>query len=108
MEYPTYQKDWTVGNQMFHVRCNDFESFKAAVKNIESMIPSNKPFPDDEGDYATSPEQAVNAPVCKIHHTVMTRKPAGVSKNGRKYPAFWSCGQKNDDGTWCNYRPEES
>jgi len=36
----------------------------------------------------------------------MRLKPAGVSKTtGKPYNAFWSCGIKNSDGTWCNYKP---
>ena len=40
------------------------------------------------------------APVCAFHHIPM------VHMNGRKGP-FWSCHEKNLDGSWCNYRPRE-
>lgn len=44
-------------------------------------------------------------PICSIHNKSMTLKPAGISKAGKSYPAFWSCGEKNPNGTYCAYRP---
>lgn len=36
-----YQWDWTIpGGGMAHVRCDDFEEFKEAKKNIETLIPA--------------------------------------------------------------------
>jgi len=46
-----------------------------------------------------------NIPLCGIHNIPMKLKPAGVSKAGKPYNAFWSCGIKNPDGTWCAYKP---
>lgn len=44
-------------------------------------------------------------PLCGIHGTPMTLKPAGVSKTtGRQYPAFWSCGQRDGD-QYCKFKP---
>lgn len=100
-----YQRDWTVGTQMFHVRCDEWETFKEAVDNMNTMI-KTKAFPDDEGNIATPQEQVISeAPKCGVHGTPMTLKPAGTSKMGRPYPAFWSCGQKNADGTYCKFKP---
>lgn len=108
-QYPRYQKDWTVGGEMFHVRENDWEVFKEAVANMETMLPQHKSFPDDSGNMATPPDKVVPAPpTCGIHGTPMILKPAGVSKStGKPYPAFWSCGQKNANGTYCQYRPKQ-
>ena len=39
-------------------------------------------------------------PTCEVHGLPMTQV------NGRKGP-FWSCHQKNPDGTWCSYRPKD-
>ena len=102
--YPKYQADWTVGTRMFHVRCDDINDFQTAITNMEAIIPSNKPFPDDEGNRATSPENAEGAPECGIHHIPMTWRPAGVSKTtGKHYPGFWSCPEKVN-GNYCSYR----
>ncbi|GEM_PF-826114 len=40
-----------------------------------------------------------NVPICAFHHIPM------VHMNGRKGP-FWSCHEKNLDGSWCSFRPE--
>ncbi len=40
-----------------------------------------------------------NLPVCGVHHVQMTLV------NGRKGD-FWSCHEKNPDGSWCNYRAD--
>jgi hypothetical protein len=39
------------------------------------------------------------APICKLHDIPM------VKQLGRK-GAFWSCHQKNQDGSWCSYKPD--
>jgi hypothetical protein len=43
-------------------------------------------------------QQAEEAPMCGVHHVAM------VQVNGRKGP-FWSCHERNSDGSFCNYRP---
>lgn len=102
-----YQKDWSIGTTMFHVRCDDWESFKESVANMESILTQTKSFPDDSGSMATPPEKAQDVPSCGVHHTAMTWKAPGVSKNtGKPYPGFWSCGMKNENGTWCTFRPK--
>jgi len=43
---------------------------------------------------------------CPTHHKAWVLKPAGVTKTGREYKAFYSCGAgKLPDGTWCNAKP---
>lgn len=37
------------------------------------------------------------APICAMHQKAMT----WVNKNG----GFWSCHEKNADGSWCSWRP---
>ena len=100
-----YQRDWSIGGQMFHVRCDDFAEFEEAVRNMESILPSNEAFPNDTGKKAVTSTQAVQAPVCGVHHVAMILKPAGTSKAGRAYPAFYSCPQRNPDGSYCSYKP---
>lgn len=38
------------------------------------------------------------APICGIHHIAM------VGVTGRR-GFFWSCHERNPDGSWCTYRP---
>lgn len=100
-----YQADWSIGNRMFHVRCDDWDSFKNSVDLMETLIPSNKPFPDDTGKSAVTKEQAVNAPECGIHKTPMKWHVGGVSKtSGRPYPGFWSCPERMEDGGYCTFK----
>lgn len=50
-----------------------------------------------------------NAPICEVHNVAMTLKPAGVSKTTNKpYPAFWACGEKLQDGSFCRFRPSQN
>jgi hypothetical protein len=71
------------------------------------LVPQTQAFPDDSGPVATPPQNTVqSAPVCGVHGIPMTLKPAGVSRAGKPYPAFWSCSQKNPDGTYCSYKPK--
>jgi hypothetical protein len=39
-------------------------------------------------------------PVCQVHQVPM------ALVQGRK-GEFWSCHTKNEDGSWCSYRPTE-
>lgn len=41
------------------------------------------------------------APICPGHQVEM------IKRHGRNGD-FWSCNQRNDDGTWCRYRPPSS
>jgi hypothetical protein len=48
------------------------------------------------------------APICGIHRTEMKWKPPGISKAGKNYQGFWTCGTKNPDNTWCTYKPPQA
>ena len=39
-----------------------------------------------------------DAPQCALHHQPMVRMQGKLGE-------FWSCHQKNADGSWCGYRP---
>ena len=58
--------------------------------------PDNAP-PGDASAQQHEPPDA-EPPICATHGIPMVRV------NGRKGP-FWSCHQKNDDGSWCSYKP---
>jgi hypothetical protein len=55
----------------------------------------------DTKDKTETIELQVQAPMCLIHDRPM------VLMHGRRGP-FWSCHQKSKDGTWCDYRPDET
>lgn len=59
---------------------------------------------------STEASQKSNAPICGVHGTPM-HLVTGVyktdtkwSKAGEKYE-FWSCSEKNADGSYCKYKP---
>ena len=106
MEYPKYQADWTVGNQMFHVRTDNLTEFTEMIESMQDIIPNTEAFPNDHGSKATPQSQVKQVPMCGVHHIAMIMKPAGISKKtGKGYPAFWSCGERMEDGSFCTYRP---
>ena len=39
-------------------------------------------------------------PTCAVHKVPMTKQEG-------KYGSFWSCHQRNADGSFCSYRPNE-
>ena len=39
-------------------------------------------------------------PVCEVHDVPMVRQEG-------KYGPFWSCHQRNEDGSFCSYRPAD-
>ena len=41
-----------------------------------------------------------NVPTCEIHN-----KPMSARKG--KYGPFWSCGEKDELGNWCKYKPSQ-
>ena len=71
-----YQADWSIGTRMFHVRCDDWTVFQESVKNMETVLPSVKSFPDDEGRIAhTATEQdAGNCPKCGAPLVIAKKK----------------------------------
>ncbi len=58
-----------------------------AASKPESMLPEADP-----------ESQPLRAPVCAVHQLPMTLM------HSRRGP-FWSCHQRNDDGSWCSYKP---
>ena len=46
-----------------------------------------------------------NAPICGVHDAIMIWRKGGISKAGKPYPGFWACPDRNEDGSYCTYRP---
>lgn len=44
---------------------------------------------------------------CPVHGVAWTVKAGGISKNGKPYPAFWKCAQRDGD-VWCAKRPTKA
>ena len=45
-----------------------------------------------------------NNPICAIHHKPMTWREGVTKETGRHY-AFWTCTERNSDGSFCKYKP---
>lgn len=41
---------------------------------------------------------------CPVHKVAWTIKPAGTSKAGKPYSAFWKCSERDADG-YCSQKP---
>ena len=86
------------------VRSDDVDEWYQLIEDARGVLPTVG-FPNDSGATATPIEKTQEeSPMCGIHKIPMTLKPAGVSKVGRPYPAFYSCGQRNPDGSYCNFK----
>src|SRR5215211_5368225 len=92
------------GKHSVSVRSDDPSSFKDALplaKKIQDWVsgvdhsqsPPSKPQPAQPQDLQES-----QTPLCGVHATPMD------SVQG-KHGLFWSCHQRNLDGSWCRFRP---
>src|SRR4051812_42052241 len=63
------------------------------VEGSASPTPPINPPPAPQPDL-----QQLQAPLCGVHSTPMTQVQG-------KHGPFWSCHEKNLDGSWCSFRP---
>ena len=53
-----------------------------------------------------APSPDGDSPTCGIHNVPMNKVPAGISKKTEKpYNAFYACGEKDNNGNFCTYKP---
>ena len=73
------------------------KSYQALSQEAEAQ--TDQPAkPDGLHQDHASDQMDDDPPVCGVHHVPMVRV------QGRKGP-FWSCHEKNADGSWCSYKP---
>ncbi len=97
-------------SEQYVIRHNDETEFDRLVLKYKSVIPQANVFPDDVGHVAT-PQSKIQegVPMCGVHGTPM-KWITGKYKNTTEWHtagddfAFWSCGQKNADNSYCNYK----
>lgn len=72
---------------------------KLAKRRIARQVPDH-PAAHKRGDPDSYQrlDAETGAPICEVHNTPM------VWQQGRK-GYFWSCHQRNTDGSWCSYKP---
>lgn len=103
-ETKTYQ--WSKFNadksEQYVVRTDNWEELVDGIGKVKGIVPSENPFPDDEGHRAHSVNQTEEVKRCPKHGTQLNWKPAGVSKQtGRPYNGFWSCPERTPAGEYC-------
>jgi hypothetical protein len=77
------------------------ETYKKLTRLSQARQVSNngqEAGPLDEGQSSTPIQPDGSAPLCGVHEISM------VLMHGRRGD-FWSCHEKNPDGSWCSYRP---
>jgi hypothetical protein len=67
-------------------------------KSFQSLTRETEPEMTEVTENAAADE---DPPTCAVHGGPM------VKVQGKK-GAFWSCHQKNPDGSWCSYKPPKS
>lgn len=82
-------------------------SMSPQADTFDSGLPLDEP-PDYEpfslaGAAAPAAEAALSR--CPYHDTPWEIRPAGVSKAGKPYQAFWKCDGKETDGSYCKRKP---
>ena len=96
----TYQVEMcTDGKHKVIVTFEDPAGSKAAIaaaRGIYSQLTRAEELAEPTNLAGLSAED--DPPICAVHQIPM------VLMNGRRGP-FWSCHERNDDGSWCSYRP---
>jgi len=82
--------------EQFVIRTDDWSEMTEYILKAKALLPTENAFPDDEGNFAHTPEQ-VEKPkdVCPIHSESMRK----FTKNGQSWFSH-----RLPDGTWCNGR----
>lgn len=79
------------------IRTDNKDEFSQLIDEGRGLLPTTKPFPDDEGNKAHTPEQTQpEGSVCPVHKKQWTMGKFGLF-----------CTTKNDDGTWCKQKPRK-
>lgn len=69
--------------------------------------PQLPPTPTDYDDEPRlKPQVDAGLGLCPVHGTPWIIKPAGVSKAGKRYSAFYKCAERDADG-FCNEKPQQ-
>src|SRR6266511_1442258 len=88
------------------LKSDDALALKEALPLAKKIQAELAAVPDTRGEASSPPTQAPlpsiatqpAVPICEIHSTPMTEVQG-------KHGPFWSCHQRNLDGSWCSYRP---
>jgi len=97
----TYQITLSTGGQVaVTVTAEDPAEMKASLAWAQlayKHLVNNQEQQEDQPKVQEQKDE--EAPICAVHHVAM------VKQRG-KYGAFWSCRERNEDGSFCSYKPE--
>jgi len=80
------------------------------VRPVASPAHVDDPYADLPNEWEDRPDgkaAPVAGGVCPEHNIAWNLKPAGVSKAGKAYDAFWTCSGKTD-GEFCREKPSKA
>ena len=89
------------GRHSVSVKSDDPLSLKDALplaKKIQEHLLGVTAAPGKQPSVQAQDPEAPEAQLCGVHSTPMTQVQG-------KHGPFWSCHQRNLDGSWCNFRP---
>ena len=97
------------GKRSVSIKSDDPLALKDALPLAKKIQEQLSEAPDSRGEVSSTPQQTPlpsvdvqpEAPRCQIHATPMTQVQG-------KHGPFWSCHQRNPDGSWCSYRPNRA
>ena len=99
MSETTYQITLsTCGRHTVSVSGDDPKAVKAALGWLRQIQAVLVRFGEENQEPAAKGEE--QTPICAVHRVPMVKQPG-------KYGEFWSCHQRNPDGSFCSYRPED-
>jgi hypothetical protein len=76
----------------------------AARADVSERVPS-APAASPEAVPPAASGQPLGA--CPVHRVAWVVKDGGISKNGKPYPAFWKCKERDENG-YCNEKPAKA
>jgi len=98
-QYSEFFKNGRDGQMV--IRSNNWEEFKELKVKLDEIMLKHQPVKPTQTVIPEAPQN----PICGTHKVPMVWKQ-GVSRSTGKPYGFWGCSIKNEDGTWCNYKPD--
>jgi len=100
----TYQVTLSTGGQVaVTVTAEDPAEMKASLAWAElaykQLVDGQGKKEDQVQEDQIQEQPGEETPICALHHVPM------VKQRG-KYGTFWSCHERNADGSFCSYKPE--
>lgn len=101
-----FKDSWLMAWEEVDKQVNEIKStmeLEELSESVEEVTQEVQPVPAQPAPQVPSgdPIMDATAPFCPIHKVYKNWKPAGVSKSGKAYPAFYACPGRNPDGSFC-------